>query len=91
MQFVDHIFILLIFVVLPIYSAIDTRLYLARIEAGQPANRVRFYVETSIMQWVFLAAVGVDVSESSNCQSEKTVPFEESCAQTESRLQIPLT
>jgi hypothetical protein len=59
MQLVDHIFILLIFVVLPIYSAIDTRLYLARIEAGQPANRVRFYVETSIMQWVFLVAVGI--------------------------------
>ena len=59
MQLVDHIFILLIFVVLPIYSAIDARLYLARIEAGQLANRIRFYVETSIMQWVFLAAVGI--------------------------------
>ena len=59
MQLVDHIFILLIFVVLPIYGAIDTRRYLARIEAGQPANQVRFYVETSIMEWVFLAAVGI--------------------------------
>ncbi len=59
MQIVDHIFILLIFVALPIYSAIDTRRYLARIAAGQPASRVRIYVETSIMEWVFLAALGI--------------------------------
>ena len=59
MQLVDHIFILLIFVVLPIYGTIDTRRYLARIKAGRPANRVRIYAETSIMQWVFLAAVGI--------------------------------
>lgn len=59
MQFVDHLFILLVFVVLPIHSTIDTRRYLARIEAGHPANRVRLYVETMIMQWVFLAVVGI--------------------------------
>ena len=39
MQFVDHIFILLLFVVLPIYGTFDTPRYLARIEAGQSANR----------------------------------------------------
>jgi membrane protease YdiL (CAAX protease family) len=59
MQLVDHIFILLIFVVQPIYGAIDTRRYLARIKAGQPANQVRFYVETSIVEWVFLTALGI--------------------------------
>ncbi len=59
MHLVDHIFILLIFVVLPIYSAIDARRYLARIEAGQPANQVRFFLETTILEWVFLLAVGI--------------------------------
>jgi membrane protease YdiL (CAAX protease family) len=59
MQLVDHIFILLIFAVQPIYGSIDTRRYVARIKAGQPANQVRFYVETSIMEWVFMAALGI--------------------------------
>lgn len=59
MQLVDHVFMLLIFVALPIHGMIDTRRYLARINAGQPANRVRIYAETSIMQWVFLAVFGI--------------------------------
>jgi len=59
MELVDHLFILLIFVALPIYSAIESRRYLARIEAGQPANQVRFYLKTAAMQWVYLAALGI--------------------------------
>ncbi len=59
MHLVDHIFILLIFVVLPIHGALDTRRYLARIEAGQPANQVRVFLETTILEWVFLLAVGI--------------------------------
>lgn len=59
MQLIDHIFVLLIFVVLPIHSSIDTRRYLARINAGKPANRPRLYLETSAMQWIFLAVVAI--------------------------------
>ena len=57
MHFIDHLFMLLVFVALPIYSAVDTRVYLARIEAGQPANRVGFYMGTCIMQWLYLTAL----------------------------------
>jgi hypothetical protein len=59
MQFIDHILILLIFVVHPIYSAIESRRYIDLVEAGQPAKQVRIYVETIIMQWSFLAVLSM--------------------------------
>jgi len=59
MELVDHIFILLVFVALPIYSTTSTGRYLAGIEAGEPSNRVGSYLETITMQWVYLAALGL--------------------------------
>jgi hypothetical protein len=59
MHFVDHIFILLLFVVQPIYGAYSYRRILAKIEAGTPANRPRMYLETLVLEWVFLAALAL--------------------------------
>ncbi len=59
MHLVDHIFILLLFVVQPIYGAYSFRRYIARVEAGEPANRPRAYIETSVLEWAFLAALAV--------------------------------
>ncbi len=59
MHLVDHIFVLLIFVALPVYDVIDTRRYVARIEAGQPAKPVGIYVTTTIVEWLFLAGLGI--------------------------------
>ena len=57
MHFVDHIFILLLFVVQPIYGAYSYRKFLAGIDAGEPANRPKMYMHTLLLEWVFLAAL----------------------------------
>ena len=57
MYLVDHIFILLLFVVQPIQGAIAFRRYIARVKAGKPARRVRAYMESLAIEWAFLAAV----------------------------------
>lgn len=56
---VDHLFILLLFVVQPLYGVIEIRRYKARARAGEPFDRVRFYRETIIMEWSFLAALAI--------------------------------
>jgi membrane protease YdiL (CAAX protease family) len=53
MQFVDHVFILLLFVLQPILGAFESRYYIAQVKAGQPAERVRFYRQTALIEWVF--------------------------------------
>ena len=58
MYLVDHIFILLLFVVQPIQGAYSFRRYVARVKEGKPARRVRAYMETLAMEWAFLAALG---------------------------------
>lgn len=58
MPFVDHIFILLLFVVQPVYGVFESRRYEAQARAGQPLNRIRFYRQTALMEWVFLAVLG---------------------------------
>jgi len=63
MQFVDHVFILLLFVLQPIHGAFESRYYLERVKAGQPAERVRFYRQTALIEWIFfvlLIAAWVD-------------------------------
>jgi len=57
MPIVDHIFILLLFVVQPIYGVFETRSYDAQARAGRPFNRARFYRQTALMEWSFLAAL----------------------------------
>lgn len=56
---VDHVFILLLFAVQPVYGVIETRRYEARARAGEPFDRIRFYRETAIMEWVFLAVLAI--------------------------------
>jgi hypothetical protein len=58
MQFVDHIFILLLFIVQPVYGLFESRRYEAQAKAGRPLNRIRFYRETTLTEWVFLAVLG---------------------------------
>jgi membrane protease YdiL (CAAX protease family) len=59
MHIVDHIFILLLFVVQPIHGAYAFRRYVARVEAGEPSNLVRMYLQTLVLEWVFLAALAI--------------------------------
>jgi membrane protease YdiL (CAAX protease family) len=58
MHFVDHIFILLLFVVQPIYGTLSYRRYIARVKAGEPADRARIYLETLAIEWIALAVLG---------------------------------
>ena len=57
MTSVDHLFVFILIVVQPVYSAISYRRYLKRIEAGEPADRVSLYRFTSVAQWLALAAL----------------------------------
>jgi membrane protease YdiL (CAAX protease family) len=56
---VDHLFILLLFIVLPVYGVFETRRYEARESAGEPFDRIRFYRHTAIMEWTFFAALAI--------------------------------
>jgi len=58
MHLVDHVFVLLLFVVQPISGAITYRRWVARIKAGEPANRARLYMQTLAVEWVALAVLG---------------------------------
>ena len=57
MQLVDHLFILLLFVAQPIHGALAFHRYLAKIEAGEPANRIKLYWQTLVVEWVALAVL----------------------------------
>lgn len=57
MHIVDHVFVLLLFVVQPIHGAFAYRKYIARIEAGEPCNRVRLYMQTLALEWIALAVL----------------------------------
>jgi membrane protease YdiL (CAAX protease family) len=59
MSIVDHILVLLLFVVLPIYGVFESRRYDVQARAGQPFNRIRFYRQTVLMEWAYLVALGV--------------------------------
>ena len=54
MQLVDHVLILLLFVALPIQGALESRYHIARAKAGQPVERIRFYRQTAVVEWIFL-------------------------------------
>jgi membrane protease YdiL (CAAX protease family) len=57
MQLVDHIFILLLFVVQPIYGYFESQRYEAREKAGEPLDRIRFYRHIVVSEWAYLAAL----------------------------------
>ena len=57
MHLVDHILVLLLFVVQPVYGAFEARRYLALEKAGRPVDRVGFYRSTAVLEWVFLAVL----------------------------------
>ncbi len=54
MHLVDHLFILLLFVVQPIYGAFESRRVHACADAGEPLDRQAFYRNTMFMEWTFL-------------------------------------
>ena len=57
MQLVDHVIVLLLFVVQPIHGTFEFRYYTARAKAGQPAERVRIYRQTAFTEWLFLVVL----------------------------------
>jgi len=63
MHIVDHAFILLLFLVQPIYGAIESRRILARAKAGEPVDRIQFYRQTIQVEWVFLGVLMLFWSE----------------------------
>lgn len=57
MHLVDHLFVLLLFVVQPINGAIAFRRYIRKIEAGEPSDRLKLYRQTLLLEWVAFAAL----------------------------------
>ena len=57
MQAVDHVFVLLLLVVQPVYGYIESRRLEAEAQAGNILDRQRFYRQTASLEWVFLAAL----------------------------------
>jgi len=58
MGFVDHLFMILLFIVQPVYGVFESRRYEAEASAGRPLDRIRFYRQTALAEWVFLAVLG---------------------------------
>lgn len=59
MHVIDHVFILLLFVVQPIHGAFSYRRYLDRIEAGAAADRIGLYRETLTLEWVAFLVLAI--------------------------------
>jgi membrane protease YdiL (CAAX protease family) len=59
MYIVDHLFVLVLFVVQPIHGAISFRRYVARVKAGQMPDRVKLYTQTILMEWIGLAILAL--------------------------------
>jgi membrane protease YdiL (CAAX protease family) len=57
MYLVDHVLILLLFVVQPVWGAIEARRIEARCRAGQRLDRIRFYSQTVLLECTFLAVL----------------------------------
>jgi membrane protease YdiL (CAAX protease family) len=58
MQLVDHLFVLLLFIVQPVLGAYEFRRFIRRVEAGEPADRIRLYRQTIWVEWLALAVLG---------------------------------
>lgn len=57
MHIIDHLFIFLLVLVYPVYSAWSYRREVRKIEAGKPANRMALYRSTAIVEWLALAGL----------------------------------
>lgn len=57
MNFVDHIFIVMLFLVQPIYGYFTHTRLLQRTRSGELTDRVRLYKETMAVEWLALAAL----------------------------------
>lgn len=57
MALVDHLVIVVLFVVQPIYGAVAYRRYAGRIEAGAAPDRVKQYRITMLVEWLALAVL----------------------------------
>ena len=56
---VDHLFILMLFVVQPIHGAWEFNRYIKRVEAGEPADRIKLYRQTFILEWAAFLVLAV--------------------------------
>lgn len=54
---IDHAFMILFFIVQPIHGAREYDRYVKRIEDSERANRIKFYRETIVLEWVALAVL----------------------------------
>ena len=59
MNLVDHLFVLLLFVVQPVHGAWSYRRYVRKIDAGAPSNRLQLYRDILIVEWVAFLVVAV--------------------------------
>jgi len=59
MHLVDHIFILLLFLIQPIYGARFFHRYKLDIAAGSPPSRSNLYLQNMAVQWLFLGALAL--------------------------------
>ena len=57
MLLVDHLLIVLLFLVQPLFGIYESRRNNARWRAGLPLDRVEFYRHTMIMEWAFLGVL----------------------------------
>lgn len=56
-QFVDHLFMILLFVVQPVHGFLSFKRYVARVEAGDPADRASLYRQTLVLEWTAFAVL----------------------------------
>jgi len=57
MHLVDHVLIALLFLVQPVTGWLSYRRFIAHVEAGNPPRRVRLYLQTALLEWLFLGVL----------------------------------
>lgn len=56
---VDHLYLFVLFLVLPVYGGWAYRRFVARVERGEPPLRRRLYAQTMVLEWAQLATLVV--------------------------------
>ncbi len=57
MQLIDHLFIVLLFLVQPVYGRFAYQRAVAAAKAGEPLVRIRLYRETAAIEWIALVVL----------------------------------